>query len=525
MPTIQPASNTVQFGVCRPGPQSSQVIALTIGTTAAFDLTIQMLGRASGPFLGQIYSTQLVTSAAGSNPLGKGVPPGKGTPLEPSLQTKYLAITDTSPVATVSTTFPDLEIPIPATNSITIPAPVTGPEIHPISYFLQINFTAPSAPMPGEWSDTVELSWEGGSTQIALGGTTAGFSAKVSNPLPISLTPGVSSTVNVELDYYSADPTAINVTIAPAQPVAGLTISPTTINMPPQYVLSEGSAKTPVGTAGGVIPQQTLNTHRTATAGVTVTANESTEPANNLNAVLNVTCPSLPSQIGVTSTRASFDVQPLPVTITVQNQPLDLTPGTPPLTVLLQIVAPGAVTSLSIGPPSAVNASGGPLEVSLAWPSSYVVSSTPSGIALITIGGAPVIAHFLATSLKSTNLSLVNVNVSLPWSAYAGRETGTVVFTINLLVVKPPPPVLPPKVWYDINSAGQTVIFGSGFPKDACSVTITTDTGFDPSGPWNGSISRGIVIESICDGTPGQYYDIAVTCAGLSQPATLQINC
>jgi hypothetical protein len=71
------------------------------------------------------------------------------------------------------------------------------------------------------------------------------------------------------------------------------------------------------------------------------------------------------------------------------------------------------------------------------------------------------------------------------------------------------------------------VIYGSGFPNDLCSVSITSGGGFF-SATTTGNIVAGIHILSPCaqaGGFGGESFTIQVTCQGLANPVYLTINC
>jgi len=128
------------------------------------------------------------------------------------------------------------------------------------------------------------------------------------------------------------------------------------------------------------------------------------------------------------------------------------------------------------------------------------------------------------------NLVIYASNGAVLWSSNtsAGARSGP---SLGGKVQSPPPPPPPPppspqQVWSDPGQNGMTLIFGSGFPSDVCTVTGTGNGwGFIPKANVTGSITKGIPIFGPCSGNINESYTINVSCPGLAQPVPHTIDC
>ena len=118
-------------------------------------------------------------------------------------------------------------------------------------YKMQIDFTAPTVPVPGSFTGTLIVAWAAsatsaaGSASVALVGTTGSLTANVATGEPIKLTPGGSAPVPIKITYLSSDATTLHVDLAPAifpaPPPTDLTIG-TRITRYRQHTLSNQTA-------------------------------------------------------------------------------------------------------------------------------------------------------------------------------------------------------------------------------------------------------------------------------------------
>ncbi len=130
------------------------------------------------------------------------------------------------------------------------------------------------------------------------------------------------------------------------------------------------------------------------------------------------------------------------------------------------------------------------------------------------------------------NLVIYGSNGAALWNSntYAGPRSGP---SLGGKVFSPPPPPPPPppspqQVWSEPGQNGMTLIFGSGFPSDVCTVTGTgpdIDWGFIPKANATGNITKGIPIQGPCSFNNNESYNISVSCQGLAQPVPHTINC
>jgi hypothetical protein len=109
---------------------------------------------------------------------------------------------------------------------------------------------------PVAFTATLLVSWASGSIQVPLSGTTSQIVAKVTTPEPIKFFAGVGASVDLELQYFSLDATALAVKISPVQFPQGLDFTPVTVTMPPKYIQSGQNPKNPTQGPSGPFPLQ-----------------------------------------------------------------------------------------------------------------------------------------------------------------------------------------------------------------------------------------------------------------------------
>jgi hypothetical protein len=119
------------------------------------------------------------------------------------------------------------------------------------------------------------------------------------------------------------------------------------------------------------------------------------------------------------------------------------------------------------------------------------------------------------------NLVILGSNGAVLWNSntYAGPRSGATLGSKEF--IPPPPPPSPYKVWPMPGQNGMTLIYGSGFPSNICTLRGTGGAawGFVNLGPWGpADITKGIPITSPCSGNINESYPISVSCEGLAQP-------
>jgi hypothetical protein len=386
------------------------------------------------------------------------------------------------------------------------------------SHSIQVSFTAPQTPVPGNFTATLVVSWDGGSAQIPLSGSTASLAIDVSSPQPTKITAGTPTTVNFEFTYRSLDATTLTATIVPFDEgfPTGLTFQPANVTMPAQFIeKGQGKPTLPFTNPTGptnLVP--VLATTRTATVPVTVSSNAITAQLGDSTgqALIVVHQPDLTAE-GAFYANIAFLVNPPLIQITVSPTPPITLKPTVASAVTLTISAAGAATTLQFDTGSL------PAGIALRWPSSAANGQ-------IGIGqSSPVTEQFTLTApFETTSTTNQDVTLALKWTAYNGIAVGIVdIPAVVLASVKPPPPPPPPSptiIWQN----GK--VYGSGWIDPAhASVSITSGQGASFAGPWHGSLVTGIEIQSPCTGNPGEYFVIQVSTDDGKQSATKQINC
>ena len=287
------------------------------------------------------------------------------------------------------------------------------------SFFLQVGFTAPAAPVPGSFSATLVVSWDGGSTQIPLSGTTASLTARVISSQPLELTAGDPARVEFELTYQSQDSSELQVTLTPAtwlQFPRGLTLDPATVTMSPQYVASGSNPKQADPTTILMPPSlPVLVTTRTATVWVTVKSDLVATQLGDSTGQVQVT------GFGVDYVKVDFRVKPPQPKVQVSAaQPIWLTPSVP-ASVALTVSAPGALGTLEFEDTSGL--AGG---IEIGWP-----SSASNGTIGIGLGETPVQFTLLAPITDSQ--ATQNAKLILRWTAYDGLRSGKVDIDVGIM--------------------------------------------------------------------------------------------
>jgi hypothetical protein len=312
--------------------------------------------------------------------------------------------------------------PVQQTQTLGASAAITPTAEHSTSgvvssVVLQVSFTAPRSPVPGSFAATLVVTWDGGSAQIPLLGSTAELTVAVASSQPVALTAGDNATVDFELTYKSLDPTPAQVTLSLATSSdfpEGLTFSSTTVTMPPQYASPGSNPKaTPKSGVPNLVP--VLVTTRTAKASVTVTSDLIAAKLGDSTGQVFVT------GFGTQYVNVAFRVLPQQPKVAVSSpQPIILTPSVP-ANVTVSIVEPGAFTTLQFE-----DADNLPDGITVGWPSSAAQGN-------ISIGQGTTSAQFTLTAPITNAQNSQNETLSLKWSAYGGLSSGTVDIEVQIL--------------------------------------------------------------------------------------------
>ena len=386
MAAIELSTNSILFPVRMPGQPNEEPLSLGIWATvnASVTASIQLQGPNASAFSAE-FVTQTLTEFHG-------------------LQTQSNGTTTAIP-------------PPPSSNSLSKP-----------SHVIQFGFTAPLTPIPGQFTATLVVSWEAGptwpagSTEVSLSGSSAQISAKVITPQPIKFSAGDGGKVDLELTYWSFDPTPLQVAIAPVQFPSGLTFAGKKVMITPKY---ESVGQNPKGQPGRVMdgPNEQLITKTVVTTTIDITSNlyNATLGKSFGYAQLLLSIPDLSGFAPAPGVQINFDVEPQPIEVKVSTkQPIVVTPGTP-APVTLSVSTKGGDTLFFIAPRTLQHG------WTVGWPSgadgrieigSGVPTSTP-----ITIN-APV---------DPSATSASEVSVVLHWTAYDGLSQDDITITIRLL--------------------------------------------------------------------------------------------
>ncbi len=304
MPTMTLATQSVDFGTCSPGFQVPILVSYNVVPAEPFTCTIEMATLSNSSF---------VATFTNSQPLFDGKP-------QPYL--------DGATTSGASGT----------TNTETWQPPRTNN-----SSYIRIDFWPPGTPVPELWSGVVSVFWNDPSASqpvllasLVVTGTTAQLDTTVTGAQPITLTPGQTIGLPLQLEYDSLDSAAINVNVGPSQipdyiEPTGLTITSKTVPMPPTFIAApgvKGSPSTgPVGIGGSV--KQTLDPHRVVNSSLSVKASKTIKPGNNQTAYIQFSDPSLPQQVGSPRVcKVVFNIPPLPISISIpEAQPIDIIRG------------------------------------------------------------------------------------------------------------------------------------------------------------------------------------------------------
>jgi len=199
MPTITLGQQSVDFGVCAPGPQSSVLVSFQITSDQPFTGLMEMSTSPNSGFVAT--ETLIFGMIAGMTP-----PPSDS------------ATTSGAPGTTSVFNY---------TPSKTLPNTFSA---------IRIDFSPPASPMPADWSGIVSFSWFDPLVskpvqlaQLSLTGTTSQLEMRGTDANPIVLTPGKSAMIPLQLEYDSLDPAPISVTVGASEfseypEPAGLTI-------------------------------------------------------------------------------------------------------------------------------------------------------------------------------------------------------------------------------------------------------------------------------------------------------------
>jgi hypothetical protein len=381
MPLVTVSPTTVTIPVVNPGQAATDnSLGLTFNPTPQTEQTTVTLSITDAPvgmFVAELYGLSVP---------GGGLPPSKT---------------------------------LVATTGIGEGGSATGTLTKGPSYNFTINFYPPALPVPGSFSATLVVSWSGGSASVLLSGTTAEIRATVDTTQPIKLKPGGQTSVPIKIAYASGDATTLDVNVIPSNFPAplpsGLTITgpSTPTSLAAAYSLAGQNPKQPQSGP----PAEVLNPDRTAVITLSVSANQSIEPANMQPAYVNVSVdtPDL-TQLAPAPVEIKFDITPLPVTVSIMNQPIKFKTTTQG-GLEISIKGDGAPTFVEFGAVSAKYASDSePVDITIAWPQGISTSNTIN---------APIGA--------SSNDRDGQVNVTVPFTAYNGLFKNTLAFQLTLL--------------------------------------------------------------------------------------------
>jgi len=286
------------------------------------------------------------------------------------------------------------------------------------SVVLQVTFTAPESPVPGNFAATLVVSWDGGSAQIPLTASTAELTVVVASSQPVGLTAGDNGTVDFELTYKSLDPAPLQVTLAAATWLGfpeGLTFPSTVVTMSPQYVSPGSNPKAPPPNSGVANLAPVLVTTRTIKQSVTVTSDLIATKLGDSTGQIFVT------GFGTNYVNVAFRVMPRQPQVAVSSaQPIVLTPSVP-ANVTIAIAEPGAFTTLQFEDTGNL-----PDGITVGWPSSAADGN-------ISIGQGTTTAQFTLTAPVTDAQNPQNETLSLKWSAYGGLASGPVDIKVQIL--------------------------------------------------------------------------------------------
>jgi hypothetical protein len=276
---------------------------------------------------------------------------------------------------------------------------------------LEVSFTGPATPVPGSFTATLVVSWDGGTAQIPLSGSTAEFTVKVASTQPVEVTAGDDATVEFALTYQSSDPAPLQVTFTAETFPEGLAFTPATVTLAPVYVQPGSNPKEPP--KGPLFP--ILVTTRTAKVSVTVTSDLTATQLGDSTGQVLVT------GFGTQYVSVAFRVIPPRVKVVPATvQPIVLTPSVP-APVKLTISAPGALTNLQFEVAGSL-----PGGISIDWPSSAADGN-------IDVGLGTTSTHFTVLAPVTESQETQHLTLSLKWSAYGGMRSGTVDIKVELL--------------------------------------------------------------------------------------------
>ena len=391
MPTITLANQSVDFGVCTPGFQTPILVSYQVSPAAPFNCTIEMATLSGSGLVATLTRSQ---------------PPAAGKP-----QPYFDGATTSGASGTTNT------------EAWAPPGPHNFDSI-------RIDFWPPDTPMPMLWSGVVSIFWNDPSaTQpvllatLMVSGKTAQLDVTVTGSQPITLTPGQSIGVPLQLEYDSLDAAPINLSLGPSEisvypEPAGLTIQSKPFAMPPSYISApepKGSSSTgAVGAHGGVTP--TLNPHRILPGSLTATASKTITPGNNQAAYIQFGDASLPQQVGSPRIcKVVFNIPPLPISMSVlDNQPVDVVRGRS-VNVRIGISYDGKATALVFEQPS------GHPDITLTAPACSIGQGETDTTLPISI---------TADDTKTTTES---ITIDIPWSANNGLSKSTLAIELRIL--------------------------------------------------------------------------------------------
>jgi hypothetical protein len=278
-------------------------------------------------------------------------------------------------------------------------------------FSLRIRCVAPSQPIPVAFNATLVVSWESGSLQIALSGTTAQIGGTVTTHQPVTIREGDDTTVDVELTYLSLDPTTLEIQLSPTQFPRGLSFNPVSVSMPSHHL--QGAQGKPH-----------LVTKRVKSVPLDITSQLLTSQLGKRTGYsqLSILAPSLSGFAPEPGVEIKFDIEPWPIDVKVSpTGPIVIVPGTP-AQATLSITTKGNSTIFAIAEPAHL-----PAGITVEFLSSAVDGQVEIGQGT-TLTPITIKAPFDPSSM-STRL----VTITLSWKAHGGLSTGNIKIGVKVL--------------------------------------------------------------------------------------------
>ncbi len=500
------------------GTKSSAPVTITVNPTP------MILGNPPAGSVGVAYSTTL-TASGGTGPLTLSIGPGSlpagltfnpatgvisGTPTADSTSTFTVQLTDSSNVpytATVQKT-----ITIGAGGSQTLTVVSANPPAGTVGTAYTTSLSATGGTLPYTWS-------------VASGALPAGLTlspAGVVSGTPT--TKGVSTFTAQAKDSTGA--TATGVVAITINPATGSTLQIPVTTLPGGTVNQPYSAPIPV--TGGTGPYTCVLTSGTLPAGLTLGTNCQ---------ITGTPTTAGTSTFTVTATDSSNPAQSVSTTITLTIAPPTLSVGgttLPPGTVNTPYSAP--VTPTGGTAPYSCSIASGTLPAGLSLSPSCVISGTPTtaGTSTVTIkttdssnpsqsATGPVTITIAPSTLTLSSSSLPNGTVNVPYSSPVTVAGGTAPYACTLASGTLPPGLT-------LNSS-TCVVSGTPTTAGTSNFTVKAMDGGNPAqtatGPVTDTIAPAklaLTLSTLPNGTVNTPYSSPITATGGTAPYTCAVT-